>query len=217
MRNPTSASLRDGGISGAVGHLDAGGREGNEILTCATAALLLVLLATEGVTVVDLNGLLTMHMFVGTVLIPPVALKLGSTGYRFVRYYTGSRPYREKGPPLVPLRILAPMLVAATVTVLASGAWLLALGHKSDVVLEVHKVSVIAWVGVFALHVLAYLPRMVRSVRADWRAARRTAVPGAGLRGMLVASSLGGGLTLALALLSAMTAWHGGHHLHHHP
>jgi hypothetical protein len=191
-----------------------GGTQGNEILTSATALLLLVLLVAEGVTVVHMSGLVTVHMFLGMVVIPPVALKLASTGYRFVRYYTGSRPYREKGPPLLPLRLLAPVLVLTTVSVLASGVWLLALGHKSDLVLEVHKVSFIVWIALFGVHLLAYLPRVARSLRGDWGAARRSAVPGAGLRGMLVASSLGGGLALALALLSAMSAWHGGQHHH---
>jgi hypothetical protein len=227
MRNRTSASLHDESVTGAapdraksrrVAALGRGarlgGREGNEILTSATAVLLLVLLAAEGVTVVDVSGLLTVHMFLGMVVIPPVALKLASTGYRFVRYYTGSRPYREKGPPLFPLRLLAPLLVAATVSLLASGVWLFALGHESDLVLQVHQVSFFVWIGLFAVHVVAYLPRVVRSLRADWGTARRAAVRGAGLRGILVASSLGGGLALALALLSAMSAWHGGHHHH---
>jgi hypothetical protein len=48
----------------------------------------------------------------------------------------------------------------------------------------------------------------VRSLRADWRAARRAAVPGAGLRGTLVAASLGGGAALALALLPTIHGWH---------
>jgi hypothetical protein len=51
----------------------------------------------------------------------------------------------------------------------------------------------------------------VRSLRAVWRAARREAVPGAGLRGMLVAAAIGGGAALALSLLPAIEAWHGGH------
>ena len=55
------------------------------------------------------------------VLIPPVALKLGSTGYRFARYYLGSPVYRAKGPPLLPLRLLAPVLVLTTLLVFATG------------------------------------------------------------------------------------------------
>ena len=46
-----------------------------------------------------MRGLLGPHMFIGLVLIGPVALKLASTGYRFVRYYTGAPVYVAKGPP----------------------------------------------------------------------------------------------------------------------
>ena len=53
--------------------------------------MLLVLLAVEGVTILFLRPLLSVHIFVGMLLIPPVALKLGSTGYRFVRYYQRRR------------------------------------------------------------------------------------------------------------------------------
>src|ERR1700759_5675033 len=87
-----------------------GGPAGNEILTKATAAVLVALLVAEGVTVIHMSGLVSAHMLIGFALLPPVALKLGSTGYRFARYYTGSRPYRDKGPPRLGLRLLAPVL-----------------------------------------------------------------------------------------------------------
>jgi hypothetical protein len=188
-----------------------GGAEGNEILTSAAAAVLIVLLALEGITIIHMGGLVSVHMFIGLLLIPPALLKLASTGYRFVRYYSGAREYREKGPPLLPLRLLAPVLVASTVAVLASGVWLLALGHRSGQVLEIHKIAFIVFGVVFAVHFLAYVPRMVRSLRADWGPIRRQAIPGASVRGMLVAASLGAGLALSLSLLSAIEGWHGGH------
>jgi hypothetical protein len=187
-----------------------GGTEGNEILTSATSVVLVGLLVAEGFTIVNMRGLVTAHMFIGMVLIPPVLLKLASTGYRFVRYYTGARAYREKGPPALPLRLMAPVLVASTVAVFVTGVLLLAAGHKSRSVLQLHQLSFVVWGVVFAVHFLAYVPRVVRSLRTDWRAARRAAVPGAGIRAMLVAASLGGGAALALALLPAITAWHGG-------
>jgi hypothetical protein len=188
-----------------------GGVEGNEILTSATAVVLIALLVAEGLTIVDIRGFLTEHMFIGMVLIPPVLLKLASTGYRFVRYYMGSRPYRAKGPPVLPLRLLAPVLVASTIAVLATGVVLLADGHKSDTVLWIHQASTVVLAAVIAVHVLAYIPRVIRSVRTDWSAARREAVPGAGLRGMLLAAAVGGGAALALAVLPVIDAWHGGH------
>jgi len=74
----------------------------------------------------------------------------------------------------------------------------------------VHKIFFIVWGVVFAIHFLAYAPRMLRSLRADWGSLRREAVPGAGLRGLLVASSLGVGVALALSLLSVITGWEAG-------
>lgn len=184
-----------------------GGAAGNEILTSVIAALLTILLLAEGVTLLRLSPLLVPHMFIGLVLIPLVLLKLGSTGYRFTRYYTHAPAYREKGPPLLPLRLLAPLLVAATFGVFATGIVLLVDGHKSNTVLFLHQASFVVWAGAFGIHFLAYLPRMLRSLRDDWSARRRRAVGGAGLRVTLVGSALGGGLVLALALLPAIDAW----------
>jgi hypothetical protein len=188
-----------------------GGTEGNEILTSATAVVLTGLLAAEGFTIVRMRGLVSAHMFIGMVLIPPVFLKLASTGYRFVRYYTGSRAYRAIGPPLLPLRLLAPVLVATTLGIFVTGVLLLLAGHKSDTLLLIHKVSFIVWGVVFAVHFLAYTPRVVRSLRTGWGAAGGEAVPGAVLRRTLVAATVGGGTALALALLPTMNAWRGGH------
>ena len=67
----------------------SGGTDGNERLTASTGAVLIVLFAMEGLTVLSLSTLLSWHVFIGVALIPPVLLKLASTGYRFVRYYGG--------------------------------------------------------------------------------------------------------------------------------
>jgi hypothetical protein len=154
-----------------------------------------------------MNGLLSVHMFVGLVLIPPVLLKLASTGYRMISYYAGARPYRVKGPPPLPLRLLAPLVVASTVAVLASGVLLLAEGHRSSSVLTIHKVSFIVFGATFGVHFLAYIPRVLRSLRADWGASRRESVPGVGARALLLAAALGGGAALALALLGPIEGY----------
>ena len=187
--------------------LRLGGAEGNEILTCAVAVVLTVLLALEGVTVVHMAGLVSAHMFIGMVLIPPVALKLCSTGYRFVRYYTRARTYRALGPPRPLLRVLAPALVASTIAIFVTGVLLLAGGRKTNILLELHKLSFIVFGVLFGVHFLAYLPRVARSLRRDWRSAGREAVPGAGVRAMLVALAVGGGAVLAFALLHAINNW----------
>ncbi len=195
-----------------------GGTAGNERLTIAAATILTVLLIAEGITLLKLNGLLSVHMFLGLVLIPPVLLKLGSTGYRMARYYTHSRRYVEKGPPPLALRLMAPVLVAATVGVFATGIWLLALGHKSDQVVFLHQASFAVWAFAFGVHFLVHLPRMATSLlgsrmpsslRVESADRRPRRVPGSGLRGMLVAASLGAGVALAISLVSAIGAWHG--------
>jgi hypothetical protein len=188
-----------------------GGTDGNEALTSAVALILTVLLIAEGITILRIGGLRNEHMFIGMALIPPVLLKLGSTGYRFARYYLGTRAYREKGPPLLPLRLLAPVLVLMTVTVFASGVALMIVGHKSNALFTLHKVSFILWGAVFGVHFLAYLPRMWHSVRSDWTLEGRRRTAGAQVRLALLMSSLGGGVALALAVLPLITGWHGGH------
>jgi hypothetical protein len=106
---------------------------------------------------------------------------------------------------------MAPVLVASTIAVLVTGVLLLAAGHNSGALLSLHQLSFIVFGVVFLVHFVAYVPRVARSLRADWGAARREAVPGAGVRGMLVAAAVGGGAALALSLLPTISAWHGGH------
>jgi hypothetical protein len=69
-----------------------GGTEGNEILTNATAVVLTGLLVAEGVTIVNMGGLVSAHMFIGMVLILPVLLKLASTGIAFSATTPGRAP-----------------------------------------------------------------------------------------------------------------------------
>lgn len=184
-----------------------GGTTGNELLTSTTAAVLTLLLAAEGITILFLGQLRREHMFIGLVLLGPVALKMGSTGYRFARYYAGTRAYREKGPPILPLRLVAPVLVAATVGVFATGVALLLVGHRSGLLLTLHKATFIVWGASFAIHFLAHLPRMVGALRRQ----TTRAVAGSAARMGLVAGSLAGGLVLALLLVSSITGWDGGY------
>jgi hypothetical protein len=85
-RRSRHASGQSTAPGGPTGRLVAGGTEGNERLTTLTGLLLIVLLAMLGLTIVDLRGLLWLHLFLGLLLIGPVSLKMASTGCRFVRY-----------------------------------------------------------------------------------------------------------------------------------
>lgn len=140
----------------------------NERLTAVAAVPLFVLLAVEGVTLIFLRPLLSVHEFVGMLLVPPVALKLLSTGRRFLAYYLGERAFVLRGPPALPLRVLAPVLVLSTLLVLGTGIALLAAGAPyGGIVLLLHKASFVVWGPLFGIHVLAYLWRIPRLVAAS--------------------------------------------------
>jgi hypothetical protein len=184
------------------------GADGNARLTATTGLVLLVLLPIEGLTLLSLRSLLSMHMLVGVALVPPVALKLGSTFYRFLRYYTGSPSFRENGPPQLMMRILvAPVLVASTIGLFASGVALLLLRHPNSFVYTIHKGSFIVWIGAIGIHVLVYLPHLPRLAVADWVRGKQEAV-GRTLRRRAVAASLLAGGGAAAVALPLVAAWH---------
>lgn len=185
---------------------DTPGVRANERLTGMAGAALFILLAIEGVTIVQVHQLFSVHVFVGVMLLGPLSVKLGSTGYRFVRYYTHAAAYRQKGPPVLLLRLLAPLLVASTLTVFGTGIALLAVGpHNSGTLVLVHQVSFFVWFGVTTVHVLAYAWRVPRETRADWRQA-----PDAPWRRVRLGVNLGGlaaGAIAAALVLPAAQPW----------
>lgn len=183
-----------------------GGPDGNERLTAASAAVLFLMLAAEGVTILSIRQLLSVHVFIGMLLVPPVALKLASTTWRFVRYYRGSRPYREKGPPLLPLRLLAPVVVASTVAVFVTGIALLIQGPGRGIVLGLHKASFVVWLVATGVHVLAYLSRVPRLAAADW-SSRASTVPGSLARRSLLAGVVTAGAILAVSTVQYAGPW----------
>ncbi len=200
--------------------LTGGGTTGNERLTTAVAAALLVLLAMLGLTILRIHGLLSEHLFLGMLLIPPVALKLSSTGYRFVRYYTADPQYRRKGPPPPALRMLAPLVVLSTIVVFASGVALLFAGPSSrSTLFPIHKVSFFAWLALMALHVLGHLPAMPAALRADYSRNRELSsdVTGRAGRILALAGALVAGLVLAVLVIPQFGPWlHDSGLLRHH-
>ena len=179
----------------------------NERLTATTATVLLVLLAVEGFTILSVRQMLSAHIIVGLLLIPPVVLKLATTGYRFFRYYTGNAAYVAKGPPHIAMRLLAPLLVLSTLTVLGTGVALLALGpaHHRDILLGLHKASFLVWFGVMSVHVLVYAPRLPRALLGG----------NAWSRIGLVSGSLLAGAVLAAGAYSLAGPWLHRHHDDH--
>ena len=155
------------------------GVAGNARLTAANAVVLLVLLAAEGLTILSVRQLLSPHVFIGVVLIPPVLLKVGSTMWRFGRYYTGAPAYRRKGPPPVVLRLLGPVVVVLTLVLLFSGVGLLLVsGSWLPLLMKVHKASFVLWFGAMTIHVLGHLGEVVRLAPRDWMRRARARSPG---------------------------------------
>lgn len=193
------------------------GVESNTRLTAMTGALIFVLLAAEGVTVLRIGPLLGVHVLIGMVLVPPVVLKIGSTSYRFARYYLGSPPYRRKGPPPPLLRALGPLVVASTLVLLASGIALLlvAPGNLRSELLVVHKASFLFWFAVMAVHVLGHLAETARVAPLDWYKKTAAEVEGARLRQWAAAASVALGVPLGLLLLGKAHGWLGAHPLPH--
>ena len=176
------------------------GVAGNARLTGAVAAALLVLLAAEGLTIPFIGQLLGPHLLIGMLLIPPVLLKMGSTGYRFARYYTGNPTYVSKGPPAVGLRLLAPGVVLTTVALFGTGVALLLAGPPSQTLIFAHKASFIAWFALMTVHVLGHLLEVPRLAMPDWRSSGGEAarLAGARTRNATLLASLGAGLALAV-------------------
>jgi hypothetical protein len=174
--------------------LFAGGSAGNEQLTAVVAAILVLLLAVEGATLLQLGSLLTVHAFVGMLLIPIVVLKLASTGWRTLRYYRHADEYVAHGPPHIVLRVVvAPVIVLSTLVLFGTGVLLLAFDETHGTLVGLHKASFVVWVGATGLHVLAHVLKLPHALRSR--------APGIVLRAAVVTAALLGGVALAVATL----------------
>jgi len=185
------------------------GVAGNARLTGGAAALLLVLLAVEGATIPLIGSLVGPHVFIGMLLVGPVALKLGSTGWRFARYYLHAPSYRDKGPPPLLMRLLAPGVVLTTLALFATGVALTIAGPAHPTLKFLHKASFIVWFAAMTVHVLGHLFEVPALAAPDWRHAggREAHLAGSGLRVAVLAVSLVAGLALALATVSLIGPW----------
>lgn len=194
---------------GEAGDHVVSGVEGNSRLTSATGIVLLALLAAEGVTILSVRQMITLHIFVGVVLLGPVLLKSASTVYRFVRYYRGAPSYRLKGPPPTLLRILGPLVIASSLALLGTGIALIIVGTaNSDGLLTAHQTCFWVWVVLMSIHVIGHV---WEAAVISWREIRSHLRGRAG-RGRLVrlsaiAAAVIIGVGAAVALLPTASPW----------
>src|SRR5260221_582258 len=135
-------------------------------------------------------------------------VKLGSTFPRFLRSSTKSPAFVRKGPPRLPLRVLAPLLIATTLVVIGSGIGLVVTGpSQAGPLLPLHGFSVLVWLPLIAIHVFAYIWRTPRLVADDWSKPSAEQAPGRGRRlgvnlGALLAAPIA-----AILLVPRATPW----------
>lgn len=186
--------------------------EGNTRLTSSLGAILLVLLFLEGLTIVSIGSLLSAHIVIGMLLIPPVLLKIGSTSWRMIKYYAGSRAYRRKGPPAPLLRLLGPIVVVLTVILLASGVGLVVGAPVSwrPQLFTIHRASFVLWFAAMAIHVLGHLVETARFAPRDVIPYTRRQVKGASARQWALAAALALGVIAAVGVLPYAANWRAG-------
>jgi hypothetical protein len=171
---------------------------GNQRLTAINGAVLYLLILAVVVTVLNISEFLTAHYVVGLLLVPPVVLKLGSTGYRVFRYYTGNAAFRVAGPPPIVLRfITGPILVIATLMTLATGIelWLVGLRFGTGWAV-VHTVSAVAMLVAVAVHLLSHTRMSGAAVKDEVLGGRNR---GISQRSLVLAALIFGGI-LAVAV-----------------
>lgn len=200
----------------------AGGPAGGARLTAWLGLVLLVLFLAQLVTLFDVRGLITWHLALGLLLVPPSLAKTATTGWRVVRYYRGSPAYRSAGPPPTLLRLLGPLVVAGTLAVLGTGIALVVLGPERDhgtlvsvlgqqvSALTLHQVAFSGWAAVTALHLLGrLLPALLLLAPAG------RVVPGRALRAGALALTAGAAGLVCVVVLGLSGSWTGGD-LHEH-
>lgn len=218
----------DGAVAEAIGRerrqdpvlAPSGGPAGNALLTAWTALVLLVGSLAELLTLIDVNGLLSWHVAVGALLVPPALTKTASTGWRIVRYYAGATTYRLAGPPPMLLRLLGPLVVVSTLGLLGSGVLLVLVGefraHRPllDVVgfrvdwVTLHQGFFGVWLVATGLHLLG---RIVPALRITMMTPHRISVPGSWARWLVLGVMAVSAAALAVALVHADGSWIGSH------
>ncbi len=192
-----------------------GGAAGNARITAWSGILLLILLFLEGLTLVSIRHFVQWHIILGTLMIPPTLLKIATTFWRFIRYYSGNRQYKIAGPPPLVLRLLGPFMIISTLGVLGSGIALVFLGPLKSTqslitiagisisMIQLHKIIFVIWFIVTTFHVLGrFIPAIQNSFLqlggkiAGWR-----------FRALAIYLAVVTGVMASIFVLDTTTSW----------
>ena len=106
------------------------------------------------------------------------------------------------------MRLLAPLLVAATVVLFGSGVAMGVLhGHALQIARRLHGPSSVIWLVLIAVHVVVYLRRALIDSSGDLRPATRSRVPGATWRSYALAATLIFGVVAGAATIPSQHRW----------
>jgi hypothetical protein len=100
------------------------------------------------------------------------------------------------------MRLMAPLLVAATVILFASGVAMGILhGHSLAVARQLHGPASVIWMILVGVHVLVYLKRALISSRQEVTTTSRASVRGRSGRTFLLAFAMVAGVVVGIATL----------------
>jgi peptidoglycan/LPS O-acetylase OafA/YrhL len=105
------------------------------------------------------------------------------------------------------MRVLAPLLVAATVVLFGSGVAMGVLHGQALDWARLHGPASVIWLSLLGLHVLVYFTRAVRKTADDAAPEPRSRARGAGVRALALAAAIVSGLVIAAATVPAQHHW----------
>ena len=171
----------------------ADGVAGNKRLTSLAGTVLLALITLQVLSAVFF-ALLTynvqlpvgpfydvvrpVHFFVGFMLMPLIAIKLASTGYKFSRYYTRNPAYHEAGAPKPVGRLIAPGLVGSAIILVASGVEMWSYQNQFNLPwTAIHNVAAFTFVSLIIVHIAIHVREAHQEAAADLAGVAASADP----------------------------------------
>lgn len=179
-------------------------------LLALLGSVLFIGLAIEGVTVVFIGQMISIHVVLGMILLPIMAYKIIIATYRFAMYYLGAPDFKHAGPPELLLRVIGPLLVITTVVLMASGIILVYARPDTPTAafwLNIHRDDFVAWFALMVFHVLAYVRRAVGTSGYDLRYTRYHSLIGRQGRLISIILAIVIGVLLAWAVFPAVAHW----------
>lgn len=131
----------------------------NEHRIAELGLILIGLILLQAFTLIDVHGMMFMHIATGVGILGFVTVKLGSVINRFARYYLKDAAYQKAGPPALLPRIMAPFLIVATFSLLFSGIGIL-FSFGNARIAQLHLLSLKIWLVLIVVHMVIYVPKL---------------------------------------------------------